>query len=337
MQDNHEISRRTLLRAAAGSLSGLVAGNLLAGCSHANSSLSPSAGPDMFVTTYLGNTVDRYRVVGGGRRISVTTGIGPGNNPPGSGAAGVLIGIDNDYWVCNRFQDSVGRYNIKDNTLRDTLQNVHAPHRAVIGNDKRLYVPSAGSYFGTGFGSDSIETFDALTGAHIGTFAQINGPLALVWGSDNFLYASSVRAPIVANPDQRITIDSSQPNSDSIVRFDHTGQNRTVVVGNITTPFDFLFAPGGTLLISEFLNNRIQRYDPATGQSLGTFASVTQPFGMALGPDGDLYVSTNTMILAREGNEGRVLRFDVNTGALKEAFVSNLSYAGYLTFNSPVL
>ncbi len=71
----------------------------------------------------------------------------------------------------------------------------------------------------------------------------------------------------------------------------------------------------GSLLVGDLIGGAIRRYDSSTGASLGVFASgggMTSPYGLAFGPDGNLYVA--------EWDLG-VLRFDGQTGAYLGVFI----------------
>ena len=66
-----------------------------------------------------------------------------------------------------------------------------------------------------------------------------------------------------------------------------------------------------------FDTNSVIRFDGTTGTLIGTFASgggLTNPFDVAFGPDGNLYVSSL--------GSNEVIRFDGATGALIGTFAS---------------
>jgi DNA-binding beta-propeller fold protein YncE len=72
-----------------------------------------------------------------------------------------------------------------------------------------------------------------------------------------------------------------------------------------------LFDSIGTLLVASIGNDRVLKYDGATGAFLSTFVSpgsggLGQPHSMTLGPDGNLYVGSN--------NHDAVFRYDGITG-----------------------
>lgn len=71
------------------------------------------------------------------------------------------------------------------------------------------------------------------------------------------------------------------------------------------------------LLVADSLTDSVRRYDPATGAFLGTFASgggLDAPFGLAYGPDGNLYVSSFVT--------NKILKYSRATGTFLGEFAS---------------
>jgi sugar lactone lactonase YvrE len=83
-----------------------------------------------------------------------------------------------------------------------------------------------------------------------------------------------------------------------------------------------------TWLISSNRTNQVLSYDETTGKFLGVFAqddNLMNPGGLAIGPDGNLYVASN--------GTNEVLHFDIQTGKLIDVFASgNLQKPSGLTF-----
>ena len=74
------------------------------------------------------------------------------------------------------------------------------------------------------------------------------------------------------------------------------------------------------LLVTNNDSHQILRYDDTTGAFLGVFASgggLVGPAGMVIGPDGNVYVSSETT--------NSIKRFDGTTGAYIDDFISPLS------------
>lgn len=331
------LSRRGFLRGLAGGVGSLSAAALLAGCGDSGSVADPAKaeGRGLYVSTFLGNTLENYNVSNGGRQRSISPGFTGSIEPPGAGAMGIAFGHNDDVWVACHFQDVIEHYDLKTGNLLKRVEGIHAPYGLAIGTDGYLYATDVVSIYGLSNAPDSIQRFDANTGQFLNVVAQINTPLGVVWGPDNNLYVSTARDGIVAHPNGTITLDTSHPASDTIVRVNPTTGAVTPLVTGTKLPFDFVFRNDGTLLVTEYLNNRIQVYNSTTGASLGTFASVPAPIGIAYGPDGYLYVTTNTDLLTSQ-NRGKVLRLDSTTGATVNAFISDLLGAAYVRFTSPV-
>ena len=100
-----------------------------------------------------------------------------------------------------------------------------------------------------------------------------------------------------------------------------TGAYQTTLSGgNLRSPYDLIFGPDGDIYVADYDNNRVVRYDSATGQCMGAFVApnsggLTYPSGLAFGPDGSLFV-TSTF-------DGKIRRYDGSTGAFLDVFVSH--------------
>jgi sugar lactone lactonase YvrE len=82
-------------------------------------------------------------------------------------------------------------------------------------------------------------------------------------------------------------------------------------------PVAYAAGAAGSLYISSYHNNKVLRYDGATGAFVDVFApggGIDLPWGITFGPDGNLYVSSY--------NTNQVLRYDGLTGAFIGAFTS---------------
>jgi hypothetical protein len=339
------MTRRRFLQGMGGGVLALTFGHGLQGCgTDPGTPQGINSSPDMYVSTFLGNTLERHNPATGARKSSFMTGINPTVLPPGPGTAGIVFNTNGDVWIANRFQDSVFLYKHSDNSILTDAATVPAPYGIAMSPADVLYVPSAYSAYrsfysgpgGTGgtLPPDTIQTFDGVTGEPRGTFAQVNNPMRLRWGTDGYLYVATAVDNIVANQNGTLTLDTTtHPNSDAILRLDGTtGAVLATVVSGLKLPYDFLFTPDGNLLVSDFLNNRVQLYNPSNGSLLGTFINnVSSPMGLAYGLDGKLYVCSNTNLLARS-NIGSVLQFDAATGTPYGTFVADLPGAAYIAF-----
>lgn len=175
---------------------------------------------------------------------------------------------------------------------------VQAPHEAVFGSDRRLYLASANN--------DRVLRFNPADGALLATLPTNGVPL-------------DYPAGMTLGPDGRLYV-SSQLN-DAILRYDATsGAFVDVFVaagsGGLDGPSGVVFGPDGHLYVAGRFAHAVFRYDGASGAFLDVFATnrLSQPFGLRFGPDGHLYVAN--------GNSNHVARFDGTTGAFLGIFTS---------------
>lgn len=85
---------------------------------------------------------------------------------------------------------------------------------------------------------------------------------------------------------------------------------------------------GDELIVSSYFGNSVKRFDPKTGEFLGAYSGgeLKGPLGMTLGPDGSLYVCS-------ESNNS-IVRFDLQSHAFKDVFASggSLDHPTSITF-----
>ena len=132
-------------------------------------------------------------------------------------------------------------------------------------------------------------------------------------------------AAMTLGPDGNFYVLSAMPASDGfrgqVLRFSSNGKQAGVFVaaqnGTGRQFVDLAFRGEDHLLVVDF-EKGVLRFDARSGQFLGVFIptgdELVTPSGIAVGPDGNLYVSS------REANV--VLRFDGSTGQYMDTFVS---------------
>lgn len=156
----------------------------------------------------------------------------------------------------------------------------------------------------TAVNSDSIERYDATTGAYLGSFVAsgsggLDGPGAVSVGLDDNVY-----------------VTSSQTNQ--ILRYDGvTGAFMDVFAeGNgLSTPNNIVFN-GNFMYVGEFAggtNGFVKRYDAMTGDFIDNFLDVDFADGIAF--------SNDSVFVSNFG--GGVNRFDINDGSLIEEFIAS--------------
>jgi DNA-binding beta-propeller fold protein YncE len=106
--------------------------------------------------------------------------------------------------------------------------------------------------------------------------------------------------------------------------------------GAPTNPIDLGFGTNGQLYVLDFGTGAVFHYD-ANGSPIGagnglflTLDSAFAPAGMAVGPDGNLYISGTDLNTA----DGQVLQYNATTGAFDKTFISGLSNPGLLAFTA---
>jgi DNA-binding beta-propeller fold protein YncE len=86
-------------------------------------------------------------------------------------------------------------------------------------------------------------------------------------------------------------------------------------------PFDLIFTPGGNILVAYQNSNEVLQFNGTTGAYIGSFVSgysLSFPRALAFGPDGNLYVNSETGT-----NTSEIDRFNGSTGAFMNTFVAS--------------
>jgi sugar lactone lactonase YvrE len=143
---------------------------------------------------------------------------------------------------------------------------------------------------------------------------------ALAFGPDGALYVADFqnhrirRIDMSGGPDDGIvtTVAGSYEPPSETTAFpppagSFAGDDGLAVDASLNFPRDIAFAPDGTLYISDTMNDRVRRVDPETGvittvagngvrefagdRGPAVDASLDRPAGIAVGPDGNLYIA----------------------------------------------
>jgi sugar lactone lactonase YvrE len=203
-----------------------------------------------------------------------------------------------------------------------------------FGPDGNLYTA-----VGTGPGYNTIERYNATTGAFMGTFASgpINGVRTIVFRGGYMYVASEYTNQVLQynattgayvgvfvaagsggiNGPWGMAFDSagnlyvSGRNSNSVVKYDTNGNPVGTYIaagsGGLNLPEGIAFDPSGTYLYAASSGtNQILKYNASTGAFVGVAASsgLSSPHYVVFGADGLMYVSS--------GGNSRIIRFTQN-------------------------
>lgn len=125
----------------------------------------------------------------------------------------------------------------------------------------------------------------------------------------------------------------------SIGRYNETsGSSQGFLVapgGSLVTPAGMALANDNTLYVTGQFADGIYKFNALTGAPLGflPLPATTQPGGIKLGPDGNLYVTTKSS-LGNPPGSGSVIRMDPVSGSVLGTPVTGLTQPVGLTFDS---
>ena len=221
--------------------------------------------------------------------------------------AGIAFGADGNFYVADQvnsiidiFDPTSGAYIGNFIGTGSGASALYSPNAITFGPDGNLYVANAGP---GNFGY--INAYQGPTGAKPGEFVgQFVPP-----GYGPAFGGLDYPAGMIFHNGYLYVADS---NGGEISRFDAlTGTySQFVPPGNppspLSSPEDVFFDAAGNFYVTDAVENAIYEYD-STGAYVGVFSfmDIVQPYGMALGPDGNLYVA----------NAGAITVIDALTGA----------------------
>jgi VCBS repeat-containing protein len=224
--------------------------------------------------------------------------------------------LQNELLVASGKNDRVLRYGPDAGFLQAfaTSDGSDYPVDTIIGPDGKLYV--------SGWNSDNVLRYDAMTGAFIDAFVPagsggLDSAAGLAFGPDGHLYVAS-----------RLTSEVLRFNGSTGVFIDAFV---TAGSGGLDEVEGLIFGPDGDLYVTDYKNNAVYKYDGTTGAFDSVFVSagsggLNKPEDLTFGPDGNLYVA--------DDSGSSVRRYDGTTGTFINTFVA--SGSGGLTFATGV-
>ncbi len=241
----------------------------------------------------------------------------------------LVITADRRVLVSSRLDHRVVEFTVDGALVGDLVApgsgGLSEPSGLVLAPDGRLLVASRGS--------DAVLAYDGATGASLGVFVSagsggLTGPFGLAFRPASVTTEGTVGNLFVASDDNRI-LEYDGTSGAFVGELVSAAGN-----GGLVDPHGLLFLPSGNLLVASYGTDQILEYDGSTGALVRQFnqggtanrLTLDQPWGLRLGPDGDVYVSRAH---DHEGDapqqlhltNARVFHFDVDSGFLMRAFV----------------
>jgi RHS repeat-associated protein len=217
-----------------------------------------------------------------------------------------------------------------------TQATVSSPNGVAVGPDGSLYIADTSNSRIRRVGPNGIITTVAGNGGFglsgdggVATQATLNAPMGVAVGPDGSLYIADFNNRRIRRVGPNGIINTVAGNGG----FGFSGDGGVATQANLSSPRGVAVASDGSLYIAiaELTTNRIRRVGPdgnintVAGNQLGGFsgdgglatqAGLGAPFGVAVGPDGSLYIAdTGNRRIRRVGPDGIISTVAGNGGS----------------------
>jgi hypothetical protein len=204
-------------------------------------------------------------------------------------------------WIANG-DESIQRHDFSTNTTTEFI----AAGTGGLGQPTAIEIAPSGELLVLDFSSGNVLRYDRTTGSFLGTFAGIGSPVtspySMAFGPGGDLYVSS--------------------SNNAVYRFDGTTGSYVGVfvspgAGGLNGPRGMDFLPSGHLLVASYQTDQVLEYD-ASGSFVREFTDefgITGPWGVRVGPNGDVYIAI------AYGSTGRIVEYFPVLGKYYRSFV----------------
>ncbi|MEM9056212.1 MAG: 6-bladed beta-propeller [Pseudomonadota bacterium] len=210
------------------------------------------------------------------------------------GPVDVVAGATGNYYVSDRFNDRVQVFDAAFQLVEEIGLRGTGPGE--FRDPKGIGVDAAFNIFVSDRGNSRVQKFSP------------SGDFVAEWGSRGVgpgLFREAEDLTVTAGG----TVWVAGFHANDLQHFDNDGNFIERIVGHVSGPSEFATVRGiaeseGILFVIDGHNNRIQAFDPDTGTYLYEFGERGNgngtvfgfPCGIAVGPEGDLYISDDSII-----------------------------------------
>lgn len=256
---------------------------------------------DLLVGSWFSHAVFRVDESNGQISPFVISGSGGLSTPDG-----LTYGPDGNLYVSSADTSQVLRYNGRTGDFIDVFasENINRAGFLAFGPDQNLYVSNV---------DGRVTRYNGLTGDFIDVFIQapqLSFPVGLAW-NDGLVYVTDFNPP------------------GNVVRFNESdGSFVDIWSTDPVQPIYPLFDRNEQFLVADFGANQVKEYD----ENGNVVTTLTSP--LMNGPVGLLELDDDSLLVT-SWNNGRLLRFDRNTGSVLSSW-TGITQPNDVIFFSPI-